>query len=96
MPSVLRAAWEYLLEISQLKRKAAFRRSSCSRCGTFIAERGGMPQRFVSYYYPFWAPPPLHKDGGLWAGLADSSCMVISITQINLDVNIPLIKVERF
>jgi len=54
-----------------------------------------MPQRFVSYYYPFWAPPPLHKDGGLWAGLANGTCMEISITQINMDVNIPLIKVEK-
>jgi hypothetical protein len=22
-------------------------------------QRGGMPQRYVSNYYPFWAPPPL-------------------------------------
>jgi len=58
-----------------LKRKAAFRRSSCSRCGTFIAERGGMPQRCVSYYYPFWAPPPLLWDGGFGAGRSPCAAM---------------------
>jgi hypothetical protein len=47
------------------------------------SERGGMPQRCVSNYYPFWAPPPLLK--GWRVQLRPLSAK--SITQNKTDVN---------